>query len=214
MKGGGKATLDDISRRHKLSYEIKIEWEHSRSRRSIPFGAHHSKALRQCKNPMRIGVVQRKVWKSNIVRFPFGLLAVKVKYDPTVCQSFMTAPLQVNAVPFFSPSIKAGHSRPLHTMQIYPLWITPIPYCTYFSLAFKTRNPRLLRFPLKRESLILSLSPHIHTGRISECMARRSPNGAVGYPNFRAHRSNSHRFSALTSGFGVSRARPALKFED
>ncbi|GBM51805.1 hypothetical protein AVEN_4317-1 [Araneus ventricosus] len=50
----------------------------------------------------------------------------------------MSAPLQANdlvalyTIPFFSPSIQASHSRPLHTMQIYMLRVTPNPYRTYF----------------------------------------------------------------------------------
>ncbi|GBN66117.1 hypothetical protein AVEN_59013-1 [Araneus ventricosus] len=50
---------------------------HSQSRNFTSFHAHHDKTLRQCKDPMRIGVDRGKVWKSNVVRFPFGVLGHK-----------------------------------------------------------------------------------------------------------------------------------------
>ncbi|GBM01266.1 hypothetical protein AVEN_170320-1 [Araneus ventricosus] len=51
----------------------------------------------------------------------------------------------------------------------------------------------------------------IYTGRISAFMAWQSKwsgwiSRLIGIPNFRAHHSNSHRFFALTTGFGVEQS--------
>ncbi|GBN37161.1 hypothetical protein AVEN_168137-1 [Araneus ventricosus] len=71
------------------------------------------------------------------------------------------------------------------------------------------RLPHLLiPSPAQISSIAREPPSHIYAGRISAFMARQSKwNGwisrLVGYPNFRAHSSNSHRFFALRTVFGV-----------
>ncbi|GBM03872.1 hypothetical protein AVEN_248773-1 [Araneus ventricosus] len=45
----------------------------------LSFGARHTKTLRQCKNPLRIGVDRGKVWKSSIVGLPFSARGQKIE---------------------------------------------------------------------------------------------------------------------------------------
>ncbi|GBN02236.1 hypothetical protein AVEN_116422-1 [Araneus ventricosus] len=74
------------------------------------------------------------------------------------------------------------------------------PYAAYHSdpLLHLLLIPRLLRFPLVRESLL-----HLSIPAAFQHLRPASPNGALGYPNFRAHHSKTHRVFALKTGFGV-----------
>ncbi|GBN95246.1 hypothetical protein AVEN_38902-1 [Araneus ventricosus] len=56
---------------------------HSRGYRSTPFGAPRTKTRRQ----FEFDYCGGKVWKSNVVRFPF---AIKLKHDPPVTRGSLT----------------------------------------------------------------------------------------------------------------------------
>ncbi|GBN67852.1 hypothetical protein AVEN_164634-1 [Araneus ventricosus] len=97
-------------------------------------------------------------------------------------RSFTATPRKAN------PSA-AGHSDPLLN-RLLPL--------------LQNANQILLRFPPEREIPL----PHLSTQVAFQHLCPGSPNGTVGYPNFRPHRSNSRRFFALTTVLGVDHSRP------
>ncbi|GBN32652.1 hypothetical protein AVEN_244455-1 [Araneus ventricosus] len=73
----------------------------------------------------------------------------------------------------------------------------------------------LLRYPLKRESVIPSA--RLYISRISTFIARQSKRSGWisrldGNPNFGPYRPYYRRYSALTAGFGMQ--RPNLRIEE
>ncbi|GBL88953.1 hypothetical protein AVEN_144640-1 [Araneus ventricosus] len=121
---------------------------------------------------------------------------------------------------------KTGHFLPVHSTAFHCLahpfrQVIHRPLCAtksihYQSLlilylphpAFKTLTLcSLFRFPL--ESLPF---PHVSIQVAFQNFSPGSPNGAVGYPDWldiqpsAPHHSNSHRFLALTTSFGVERS--------
>ncbi|GBM76209.1 hypothetical protein AVEN_55045-1 [Araneus ventricosus] len=60
------------------SYKFGHSWRN----RSTPSGERSSKTRRQCKNPIRNGLIRRKVWIFIFVRFPFCGLGHKTEMRP------------------------------------------------------------------------------------------------------------------------------------
>ncbi|GBL83971.1 hypothetical protein AVEN_145626-1 [Araneus ventricosus] len=95
-------------------------------------------------------------------------------------------------------TISTGHSTSTPRIRYRSLRSPTAPTS---SLAFKTRTPGCFDFLYNRRIL------HISTPIAFQYLWPGSPNGTIfgmfGNQKFRPRSSNSHRFFALTTGFGV-----------
>ncbi|GBN32741.1 hypothetical protein AVEN_16557-1 [Araneus ventricosus] len=94
----------------------------------------HAKTGRQCENLLRIGAV----WSGRLSRS----FTIDALHSTQITCRYSTS------FHIFNPSISAGHSRPLHSTQIPPLPVIPIPaFSDFLCEAQKPRFPPLLPTP-------------------------------------------------------------------